>query len=128
MQIHEVINQLLLAGILGTVGQGIRAVVGFKKLADKAKSSGEKVQNQFSVKRLIMSLGLGFLAGLLAVFTMSNFDNGQYFIKGKESMLTLMGIGYAGADFIEGFAGKFFSGLSANPITTISSSSEEAVG
>ena len=130
MEINQVINQLILAGLLGTVGQGIRALVGFKKMADKAKESGEKVSDAFSARRLFMSLGMGFLAGILAVFTMSDFDNQSYFIKTKESMLTLMGIGYAGADFVEGFAGKFFSGLgSASSILGSSSSNEEeAVG
>jgi putative chitinase len=129
MDVNIVTHQLILAGLLGMIGQGIRAVVGFKKMADKAKENGDKVSAKFSTKRLFMSLGLGFLAGILAVFTMSDFDNNAYFIKTKESMLTLMGIGYAGADFVEGFAGKFFAGLGGGSISSaLGASDEEAVG
>ena len=43
MSVTEWINLLLLGGMLGALGQGVRAVVGLKKLNDQAALDGRKV-------------------------------------------------------------------------------------
>ena len=109
MNTQEVILQLLLGGILGTVGQGLRIIVGMKKLNDKAKDAGnEKVGPLVDTSRMVISLLIGFCAGILAVLSTSSFSP-DYF-KGaniKQNLLTIIAAGYAGTDFIEGLINKF---------------------
>jgi hypothetical protein len=54
---------LLLAGLLGMVGQGVRAVVGLKKLNEDAAAQGVSSADLFIAARLIVSLLIGFIAG-----------------------------------------------------------------
>lgn len=102
------LTAVLLAGILGMVGQGARAVIGLKQLADAAKGPKASNPEQFSAARLVISLIIGFIAGILAAMalglldatkTMPAFDN--------KIMLGLIASGYAGTDVIEGFMSKY---------------------
>lgn len=107
MQTQEVILQLLVGGLLGAVGQGIRIIVGMKKLSDDAKQSNVKVSTLIDTSRMLVSLLIGFCAGILAVVSMSNFS--EDFFKGpqlKEHLLAIIAAGYAGTDFIEGLIKK----------------------
>lgn len=96
---------LALGGFLGMAGQCARAIVGLKKESDAAASKGETLAAHFSGVKLGISLLIGFFAGLLGMVGMvaagkvgsSNPVDGQ-------TIATLIGAGYAGADFIEGFA------------------------
>jgi hypothetical protein len=80
-----------LGAILGLLGQGIRTIIGLYK-------------NQLAIdwNRLIISLGLGAIAGSLMSLSLTidlnNIINAQ--------VLALIASGYAGADFIEGFINR----------------------
>lgn len=100
---------ILVGGLLGTVGQGIRVVVGLKKLYDEALQSGEDFSKNFSAATLFFSLLIGFVAGVLGVLSIADMEKGL----SKDQVLTLIGIGYAGADFIEGFVKKNVAKLTA---------------
>ena len=103
MTASQWIMQFLLGGVLGALGQAIRVVVGLKKLNDAALREGRSFREVFSASTLAMSLLIGFVAGALGVLSL--VANLQANIERQQVML-LIGIGYAGADFIEGFVRK----------------------
>lgn len=103
MEPQDLILTILTGGILGAVGQGVRVIVGLKKVYDLSLQKGSVFKDSFDGSSLLFSLLIGFVAGVLGVIGMEDFDNLEI---GKESILMLIGIGYAGADFIEGFIKK----------------------
>ncbi|MGD0192174.1 MAG: hypothetical protein ABSD74_15650 [Rhizomicrobium sp.] len=91
---------LLICGLLGMLGQGIRAIVGLKN-ANALNTTTPGRQSVFSAAYLLVSLMIGFIAGILAGFVVG-LNN---FIKLDPSNIKLFAAiaasGYAGADFIE---------------------------
>jgi len=116
METSAILLQLLTGGLLGVVGQLIRFLVGYKKLNDEALKEGRSVSNLFQTSRFVISLIIGFVAGIIGIVSLSEFKESLFLEKVKETILTLIGIGYAGTDFIEGFIKKSI------PDTTMSSS------
>ena len=98
------ITLILLGGLLGAVGQGIRVVVGLKKLNDQALQEKKDFSALFSPSALFISLLVGFIAGVLGIFSLPNVNASE--LDMNQVLLPLLGIGYAGADFIEGFVKK----------------------
>lgn len=98
------LSAFVLSGLLGMVGQGIRVVAGMKKLTDEAKSRPDDPAARFETSRLLISLLIGFLAGVVAAFSLGLSK--LVSLKGDDVQLLLgiMAAGYAGADFIEAFA------------------------
>jgi hypothetical protein len=93
---------IALGGVMGALGQGVRTIVGFKKLNDAASGQAVGVPDLISGERLIIPLVIGFIAGALAgASTITNIDS----VSGQQ-MLALVAAGYAGADFIEGFMSR----------------------
>lgn len=88
-----------LGGALGALGQGARAIVGFKKLHDSASASSPSTSDLIDAGRLLVSLGIGFVAGALAAVPL--VDNLAH-VSGQQ-IFALVAAGYAGADFVEGF-------------------------
>ena len=108
----EMLGNLLLAALLGAVGQLIRVVAGLKKASDDANAKDQTLRDTFDGKRLLVSLGLsiaiGSLAGLLAAFQAATpWD--------KSILLSFIGAGYAGSDFIEAFMQRASKSLPAPP-------------
>lgn len=103
MVAQDLILVILIGGILGMVGQGIRVIVGLKKLYDESLQKGVAFSENFNGSSLLFSLLIGFIAGVLGMIGLENFETMKI---AKEHILTLIGIGYAGADFIEGFIKK----------------------
>jgi hypothetical protein len=100
----QMLSGLLSAGLLGMVGQGARAVVGLQKKNHEAQAAG--VRDPFIAGRLIMSLFVGFIAGVVAALSLGlckilsvEEDNAPLF-------LGVAAAGYAGTDFIDAFARK----------------------
>jgi hypothetical protein len=92
--------------MLGGAGQGIRVVVGLKKAGD--------INEKFDGSQLLVSLLIGAIAGTLAAIPfLSKLDKLDY-----QTIIALLGAGYAGADFIEGFMSKALPG--ATNATTLS--------
>jgi hypothetical protein len=99
MAVLQWLEILGLGAFLGALGQGIRVVVGVKKLHDTASSSDSSISDLISVSRLMVSLMIGGIAGALAaIVTIANSSETR-----PQEVLTLITAGYAGADFIEGF-------------------------
>ncbi|GAB3902940.1 hypothetical protein GCM10028803_30490 [Larkinella knui] len=96
---------LLLSGLLGLIGQGIRVIVGLKKLreeaaAENAPNPKAAFDDKFDVRQLWLSLFIGFIAGCLANL---GRPKGEFT---PEVQLAIIAAGYAGADFIEGAFNK----------------------
>lgn len=66
----QILAALLLAGLLGALGQGVRAVAGLKKMNDDAIDSNASSADLFIASRLIVSLLIGFVAGIVAGLSM----------------------------------------------------------
>jgi hypothetical protein len=105
MQAIEWLTLLLFGGLVGMVGQGIRVAVGLKKVNDTAQEKGVAFSEVFKPNELLVSLLIGFVAGALGILslrqvgeTAGTFDT--------ENVIALIGIGYAGTDFIEAFVKK----------------------
>lgn len=104
MTISDTLLELLTGGLLGVTGQGLRVIVGIKKMNDEALQKGTTTKNLFVTSTLVISLLIGFFAGILATFSMTTFGDGTPL--NKANMFALLGAGYAGTDFIEGFMKK----------------------
>jgi hypothetical protein len=109
MENQQLLINLLFGGVLGMIGQGIRVIIGLKKLNDEAaaqaagndvKTAKEFIKEEFDAKKIWISLFIGFLAGCLASFTRdAPFD--------KDVQMAIIVAGYSGADFIEGIFRKY---------------------
>src|SRR5258707_148941 len=104
MDVWTVLGRLLLAAFLGGVGQLIRVVVGLKKESDAASASGKKLSDNFKAQELFVSLGIAILVGSIAgILSAVTTDTTAY---DSKTLTALIGVGYAGTDFIEGFMKK----------------------
>lgn len=104
----EILLQILLGGLLGIAGQILRIIVGMKKLNDDAKQQQTSVSSLINTSRMVISILIGFCAGVLAVVTISTFKND--FFSGdntKQNILAIIAAGYSGTDFIEGLISKY---------------------
>ena len=97
------ITLILLGGILGFVGQGIRVIVGIKKANDKAAEESKSFRDVFDGRLLLYSLLIGFVAGALAIFALTTSGTEQI---ARSLIIPVIAAGYAGTDFIEGFVSK----------------------
>ena len=98
ISVLEIVLFIVLGIILGIVGQGARAVVGIKKRYDKVSEGRE---DWFDAKLLMISLMIGGIAGALGAIALLDRR-----VIDRQTLLTLITIGYAGTDFIEGFMRK----------------------
>ena len=107
---EQVIEKILLGGLLGLLGQGIRMAIGLKKLSDANAQKDNK--EDLNGGRLMVSLFIGFVAGALYVLV-NGFDNkpdvanGEYI--GNQFVFTVIAAGYAGSDFIEGLFNTYIA-------------------
>lgn len=93
------LNLLALGALLGAAGQVIRQIAGFKKLLDE--NPGESFGGLLDATRIVVTLLIGAVAGILAVFVvdMPPLDKPIQ----AQILVGLMTAGYAGADFVESF-------------------------
>ncbi len=98
--VGTILLALLLCGLLGVLGQGVRAIVGLKN-AGALNSTTPSEQAEFSLAYLVLSLMIGFIAGIIAGIAL-NLENIITVDPGNwKLMLGIAGSGYIGADFIE---------------------------
>lgn len=117
---YDIINTVLAGGLLGVLGQGIRMIIGLKKISDLNQSIPTKGFTQINIARLLLSLFIGFVAG--ALYLLMNSDSDTVF--NKSYIFSIVAAGYSGADFIEGLFSTQISKMGAvvykNPETTFS--------
>lgn len=114
----SVLTALLLAGLMGLLGQGVRSVVGLKTMVDSAAANAVDASDLFRAARLVVSLIIGFLAGVGAAFAIG-LDKLIHIETGDiQLLLGIAASGYAGTDFIEGFISKYLPGNAPAPADT----------
>ena len=96
----SVLAALLLFGLLGLLGQGIRAVVGLKN-AGALNTNTPSNQSVFSAAYLLVSLMIGFIAGTMAGIALRLQDLTKIDQSSWQELLGIMASGYVGADFVE---------------------------
>ena len=105
----DLVTTILLAGgLMGMLGQGLRAAIGLKKLKDTTGNDGASFSASFSASRFYTSLFMGFLTGALTAFLIS--EPSMKLTLTKEVLVGLMAAGYAGTDTLEGLANKLIPG------------------
>jgi hypothetical protein len=95
-------NLLALGMLCGGLGQAIRVIAGLKKLSDE-KGGVEGMRDAIVPSQMLVSLLIGATAGALAAIALPASTTGKF---SPEQITTLLGAGYAGADFIEAFMKK----------------------
>lgn len=101
---QELLQLIAIGAIAGAFGQGLRVTVGIKKAAADASVEGTTLSAKgLDVSRLIISLFIGVIAGGIGIFTITGFSEGTVSKISAEMFFGVVGIGYAGTDFIEGF-------------------------
>ncbi|MBI3677962.1 MAG: glycoside hydrolase family 19 protein [Proteobacteria bacterium] len=95
----DALNALLLCGMMGVLGQGVRAAVGLK--GSNPNMGAPNPQSAFSAAYFALSLMIGFIAGVGAglLLGLQNFTHVN--LADVKSLLGIAASGYAGADFIE---------------------------
>jgi hypothetical protein len=103
MTILAIINSVLAGGLLGALGQGVRTAVGLKKFNEEntANAAANKPAEEFSVSRMVISIFIGFVAGALGMIV-KGYGKEPNADLPTETIITIIAIGYSGADFIEG--------------------------
>ena len=91
-----------LGGAVGALGQGMRAIVGLKKVHDATSTLETPMRSALALDRLFISLAIGFVAGALAATGLLS-DLSQVT---TQQIFALAAAGYAGADFVEGFMSR----------------------
>lgn len=110
----HILSIMLLSALLGMAGQGIRVVVGLKKLNDSSESK-EHFDTQFDLKKLVFSIIYAALIGIVAGILMA--VNNLESTWDKTTILAVIAAGYAGVDFIEGFMSKSLPSSPAKVVT-----------
>src|SRR5271154_2673047 len=98
--VGTILLALLLCGLLGVLGQGVRAIVGLKN-AGSLNSTTPSEQAEFSLAYLVLSLMIGFIAGILAGIALNLETIIAVDPSNWKLLLGIAGSGYVGADFIE---------------------------
>jgi soluble lytic murein transglycosylase-like protein len=107
MAAADVLGALMIGGLMGLVGQGARAALGLKKMNDHAIDQNLGWNDVFAASRLIVSLIIGFLAGVIAAISLGVENIANTF---TPDMLTrLAAAGYVGTDAIEAFTASLGS-------------------
>jgi hypothetical protein len=101
--VWKVLGNVLLAAFLGAVGQLIRVVAGLKKENDQAAAANVTLASRFSWQQLLTSMGISIAVGAIAG-VLSGLQNANAY--DTKALLTLVGAGYSGTDFIEAFMKK----------------------
>jgi hypothetical protein len=97
---------LIIGALMGVLGQGARAVVGLKGMADDAKALDLSPNDLFQAARLLTSFMIGFLVGLAAALVYIKSD-GATPPNDWHTLLGFAASGYLGTDFLEGFISQY---------------------
>jgi hypothetical protein len=111
---QEWLTFLLLGALFGLVGQGLRVVVGMKKISDTAADRGTSFSAEFKSSVLITSLIVGACMGALSFLAISDPQGfeaaAQAPDKAKQLVFSVIAAGYAGTDFVEGLVKRYLPG------------------
>jgi hypothetical protein len=97
---NAILGTIILCGLMGLVGQGIRAAVGLKSEAT-LQAQNPNQQSVFDAAYFALTLGIGFIAGVMAGFVIGLDQVADITPKDPKLLFAIMAAGYAGTDFIE---------------------------
>jgi hypothetical protein len=97
--------------VLGAAGQMIRAIAGLKKASESAAAQHKTLSDCLSPSRLVVSLMIGAVAGLLGAIALGLDPTRPM---DADKLMALLGFGYAGADFIDAFMAKAAPGTAGS--------------
>jgi putative chitinase len=123
----SVLVALLVSGVMGMIGQGIRAIVGLKGVADSASDPNVPTEI-FSAARLLTSLMIGFIAGAAAGLALGLDKVAAVTTTDTKTLLGLCAAGYSGTDFIEGFMARYLPGQQPAPSGMSNADSSSSAG
>jgi putative chitinase len=119
----SLLEVLIVGGLMGLLGQGARAVVGLKGMADNAKARDLTPNDLFEAARLIVSLLIGFLVGLAAALIYIKTAGSPLTEPTWQVLIGFAASGYVGVDFLEGFISQYLpqgtSGAAAQKIAAL---------
>lgn len=101
MQATDILAILTIGAMLGAGGQILRVFIGWKKRFQEAGGNAAKFKEGFSAPRMIISILMGAVAGMLAILTKDGGLSAEATFS-SDFLIAVMGAGYAGSDFIEG--------------------------
>lgn len=111
VQAGNLLIALSVGGLLGIVGQAVRAVAGLKKMADYAASKSVSAHSMFSASWFFVSMTIGFVAGVIATLTLGVGKLLSFDPDNTQLLVGIAAAGYAGTDFVEAFASRLSGGL-----------------
>ncbi len=111
----HILTTVLVCGLLGLIGQGVRAVIGISNLKDAGSATQ---QTSFNASYLLISLVIGFIAGVLAGLGLGLLDPDAA-VPEKTTILGLIAAGYAGTDFIESTFAKLLPSIDTKQATPV---------
>jgi hypothetical protein len=103
----QVLITLIIGGLMGLLGQGTRAIIGLKGVADSTHSPHPNQNDVFVAARLYFSLMVGFLVGVAAALIYLSQSPSEMSITDWHVLLGFAASGYLGTDFLEGFVSNF---------------------
>lgn len=112
MDASQWISVIGLGMLVGATGQLIRAVSGIAKINREQTKGSKRAEDNWNNRTFLLCLLIGATAGAVAAIAMSSNLNASI---SSSSVIAILGAGYAGADFIEGFVGHFFQGVPMRP-------------
>lgn len=104
-----VLELLVIGALMGILGQGARAIVGLKGMADDAKAQGLSPNDLFEAGRLLTSFLIGIVVGLASVLVYLKGGGSATADPSWQVMLAWAVSAYAGTDFLEGFISQYLS-------------------
>ncbi len=125
MDTYGLILLILQGGLLGVMGQGLRIIVGLKKMDDRAADEHKTFGEAFDGSALLASIVIAFAVGALVVILLENevatamaaagdADAPDHVAESvRRYLFGILAAGYAGTDFIEGVFKKFLPGRAA---------------
>jgi hypothetical protein len=119
----EWMQLVMIGGLFGALGQAIRVIPGLKKAADAAAANAKSVMDDFSGSRLLVSLLIGAVAGVLGAISLGVPLDKKI---ATSTIIALLGVGYSGADFIEAFMARAKPSIGAPGGATASNVAEAA--
>jgi len=99
------VSTIVLGALMGLVGQGIRVIVGLKKVRDGAAALGHKFTETIEPRRLTISLLIGAVAGLVSAIATTPGSPVS-----RAALLGFGAAGYCGADLVEGLMARHLFG------------------
>lgn len=89
MSAENLLMVLLPGDLLGMAGQGVRVIAGIKKLHNEAVGTNTVVSELFQTHTLVISLMIGFVAGLLCALSLWDKFNADE-IELQTALITLI--------------------------------------